>query len=157
MTITLEIDSISLVIKPSDKSTRSLINWLKTGQPTARGVTTVQGITARTGLFAWDIKARLFNYDFLKLQRIINTQQERLATNSANATIQLSDRIWYVDSISAAKTGRTELSTITVNSEVGKFCQFNVYATIVENSALSYQNYKGLNSTEEFSLMLSEF
>jgi len=158
MSISLEINNISQEIRPALESNRTTVNWLTKGSPTARGTTTIEGVTARASLFMWTISARLLAYRFLKLERIIDTQQERLGQNLTNSGIILSDRSWYVNAIAATKNNRIIIpnSELIVDGESGKFCRFQVLANIDENSIVTYQASQGMYATKEFSMILEE-
>ena len=158
--ITLSITGIAdLVIEPITGSVRSPIDFLKSGDRTARGVATIQGVTARKSIFIWKIEARLLEWEYHRLRRIISTQQSLLATSPATAEITLKDEFERLNSFDFDKNGRSIVSgsALTEFGETTYYCNFKVKASIPENAGVQLNAWAGQLSRTSVTLIIEEF
>lgn len=149
---------VSLVIFPVAGSTRSPINFNKITGNTATGASIIEGITARSRLYVWNLNIRILEWQFHRLERIIWLQQNRVGTNPAAIAITCKDEFKRINSYEFNINGRTEISgsAITSNGETSYFSNFNVFANIPETSAVQLNPWFDHNASQDISLNLFE-
>lgn len=157
--ITLSIGAIpDLIIRPNNKSTRSPIRWITRGDATATGTATVKGITARKGLYIYNIYSHLFEWEYLRLERIDGTQQDLFAADPINAAINLKDEFQRINSLDYNKNGRTVIagSARTENGETSYYANFKVTIEIPKDTVRQLNPWLGSYSKQEVNFIAEE-
>lgn len=147
----------NLDIYPQLGSARYKPNRIAGGEQTSQGISTLQGITARDGLFVWQLDISLYTFELLKLEEMIELQQTRFNARNPTGLITLSDRAWHTNSVAISKPGRTALdSAVVVAGISGRYCAFGVELIKAEGFSETLQMRGDLYGREKISLIAKE-
>lgn len=147
----------SIDIYPLLGSDRYKPNRVISGEQTARGISTLKGITARDGLFVWKLDIWLYTWELLKLEEIIELQQTRFKANNSAGVVTLSDQAWHTNSVAITQSGRTPLdSAVTFGGISGRYCAFGVELQKGEGFSQTLRMLDDLTGREKITLIARE-